>query len=227
VGRAGEALAGMERRPEGLCHGMRWGLLLILAAGFGKAQTVPLAVDFQLTDLDYKPLAGQPVRLIFSDNQDWRAPNVGHRIVTADDGKAHFTANATIDRRWRWVNVGFTPIRIPRRTDHLQIAAELTRAVPAGPGGADVTLHMLYVMEVDRFSEGTCSTFGFTAIYTPDSSGRFVNRVPPAGYPVPNSGGLVLYGEGYAPWDNMLELVERGGWKIKLAFKRYPPPVRR
>jgi len=35
----------------------RWGIGLILAAGFAKAQTVPLAVDFQLTDLEYKPLA--------------------------------------------------------------------------------------------------------------------------------------------------------------------------
>jgi hypothetical protein len=192
-----------------------------------RTSAVPLAVDFQLTDLDYKPLVGRPVRLIFGEGQDWQAPTIGHRIVTADDGKAHFTADVVLERRWRSVNVGFTPIRVPMRTDHLLIAAELERVIPVGPGGADLTLPMLYRMDVDRFRDGTCSTFGFVAMYTADATGRFVNRVPPAGYPVPDSGGLVLFGEGYATWDNLLEPSEGGGWKIKLGFKRYPPPVRR
>ena len=206
----------------------RWRIILIFAAALGKAQTVPLEVDFQLTDLEYKPLAGQPVRLIFGEGQDWQAPNVGYRVITAEDGKAHFTANVALERRWRWVNVGFTPFSVPRRTDHLQIAAELEQVIPSAPGGKDIALHVLYRMDVDRFSEGSCSTHGFVGMYTPDGAGRFTNPVPPTGLTVPNSGGMVLRGEGYTPWDYMLEPADRAGeWKIKLAFKRYPAPVRR
>jgi hypothetical protein len=203
------------------------GFLLILFAAAAKAQTVPLVVNFQLTDMEYKPLAGQPVRLIFGEGQDWHAPNIGYRIITAADGRAQFTANVILERRWKWVNVGFTPFSVPRRTDHLQIAAELEQVVPAGPGGRDIALPVLYRMDVDRFSEGSCSTYGFVAMYTPDGTGRFTNRVPPSGFTIPDSGGLVLRGEGYTPWDYLLESADQEAWKIKLAFKRYPPPVRR
>jgi hypothetical protein len=201
--------------------------LLILAAVVAEARTVPLVVNFQLTDLEYKPLAGQPVRLIFGEGQDWQAPNIGYRIITAADGRAQFTAKVVVDRRWKWVNVGFTPFSVPRRTDHLQIAAELEQVVPAGRGAKDIALRVLYRMDVDRFSEGSCSTYGFVAMYTLDGSGRFTNRVPPSGFPIPDSGGLVLRGEGYTPWDYMLEPADHGSWKIKLAFKRYPPPIQR
>jgi len=201
---------------------------MILAA-FGRAQPVSLEVEFKLTDLEYKPLPGQPVRLVFGDSGDWQSPNAGNRFATDSNGEARFTTQTVIDRRWRPVNVGFTGLSLPTRTDHLQIAAELEQVVPAVNGGKDFTFHLLYKMDVDRLPGGDCSTQDFTAVYMPDAQGHFTAKVPPTGMPVPNSGGLVLSGVAYQTWDHMLEPQDpaKTRWKLKLAFKRSPPPVRR
>jgi hypothetical protein len=44
---------------------------------------------------------------------------------------------------------------------------------------------------------------------------------------VPNSGGLVLAGKAYETWDHQLAPLDEAKthWKLKLGFKRYPPPV--
>src|SRR5579872_6398160 len=89
------------------------GSFMILAIALGRAQPVPLNVEFKLTDLEYKPLSGQPVRLVFGAAKDWQTPNAGNRLVTDANGQATFTTQALIDRRWTSVPVGFTGISRP------------------------------------------------------------------------------------------------------------------
>jgi hypothetical protein len=192
------------------------------------AQPLPLDLSFQLTDLEYKPLPGQTVRLILGEGQDWQNPAAGNRFVTDAEGKAQYTTNVAIDRSWRWVNVGFTPFSLPARTDHLQILAELVTVVPAEGKDEAISFNILYRMDVYRFKSGDCSHNGITSMYVPDAAGRFTVRVPPNGLRVPNSGGMVLSGEGYTPWDEMLEpaAYPTHGWKLKLAFKRQNTPRR-
>jgi hypothetical protein len=199
---------------------------ILLAAMFARSQSLPLDVSFKLTDIEYKPLAAQTVRLVFGDTKDWQEPAAGSRFVTDDNGEAHFSTRAGVSRRVQWIPIGFTPFSWPTRTDHLQIAAELERIVPT-PAGKDITLHMLYKMDIDRLPDGDCATSDFTSIYTPDAQGRFTQLVPPQGLTVPDSGGMILPGGGYQTWDHMLQPVDEAKthWKLKLAFKRSPKPV--
>ncbi len=47
---------------------------------------VPLAVTFKLTDPDYKPLSGVPIRLVFPCDKNWQDPDAGYRFVTDAKG---------------------------------------------------------------------------------------------------------------------------------------------
>jgi hypothetical protein len=202
---------------------------MMLAIALGRAQPASLEVHFKLTDPEYKPIPGQTVRLVFGDGKDWQEPNAGNRFVTDANGEAVFTTKVAPDRRWTSVPIGFTGISRPVRADHLQIAAELERVLPGVNAGKDLTLHQLYKMDIDVLPDGDCATSDFTAVYMPDAQGRFTKQVPADGMPIPNSGGLVLSGLGYQSWDHMLSAVDetKTHWKLKLAFKRFPPPVRR
>ncbi len=202
---------------------------MLFAALFARAQTVPLDVDFKFTDIEYKPLPGQPMRLVFGDGKDWQSPGAGNRFTTDEKGEARFTTPVIIDRRWHSQNIGFTPLSMPLRADHLQIAAELEQFLPGAVNGKDLTLHLLCKMDIDRLPGDDCATSDFTSIYLPGAQGRFTKEIPPKGFTIPDSGGLVLSGISYQTWDHMLEPVDEAKthWKLKLAFKRYPPPVRR
>jgi hypothetical protein len=68
----------------------------VLARG-AEGGTVPLDVEFKLTDREYRPLAGVPLRLVLGI-EDWQAADAGVRIVTGEDGAARFTTQAVIDR---------------------------------------------------------------------------------------------------------------------------------
>jgi hypothetical protein len=202
---------------------------MILAITLARAQPVTLDVEFKLTDLEYKPLSGQAVRLVFGAGNDWQTPSAGNGFVTDANGKASFTTRAILDRRWTSVPIGFTGLSKPVRADHLQIAAELERVLPGVDAGKDLTLHQLYKMDIDVLPGGDCATSDFTDVYLPDAQGRFTNPVPRTGMTIPNSGGLVLTGIAYQIWDHQLGAVDeaKSRWKLKLGLKRNPPPVRR
>jgi hypothetical protein len=214
---------------DGKIVGKLVGSFMILAITLVRAQPVALDVQFKLTDTDYKPLPGQPVRLVFAAGKDWQSPNAGNRFVTDTNGEAVFTTKAEFDRRWTSVPIGFTGLSKPVRADHLQIVAELEQVLPGVDAGKDLTLHRLYKMDVDVLPGGDCATSGFTEVYLPDAQGRFTSLVPRGGMTIPNSGGLVLTGDAYQTWDHQLAPVDEAKthWKLKLAFKRFPPPVRR
>jgi hypothetical protein len=193
------------------------------------AATVPLDVEFKLTTVDYKPLSGMPVRLVLGV-EDWRAADAGVRIVTAPDGIAKFTVQAIVDRRLRSSNVGFTPLRVPYRADHLAIAAALDFTVPKKAGGETVH-HWLYTADIDCTSGGDCSTDDLDKVYEAGDDGRFTKLVG-ANAAGPNFhtliDGWMLSSAGYKLWDFMLSPQQAPSgkrWHLKLGIMRLPKLV--
>ena len=202
------------------------------------AGTVPLDVELKVTDKEYHPLAGVPVRLVFG-GPDWQAPDAGVKVVTPDDGIVKFTAPAVIDRRWSSVNIGFTPLRMPVRVDHLSLAAELIFTMPKREGG-DVDHRFLYTAYIERLSDGDSFTEDLDKVYQAGPDGRFTKLIGgnAAG---PNFDGMIggwkLDAAGYRMWNHMLAPngdAEPGnaapkdaptGWTLQLGLMRFPKPV--
>jgi hypothetical protein len=139
---------------------------------------VTLAVKFALTDSDYYPLAGVPVRVAFA-GQDWQGADAGQRFTTDAKGEARFIATAEIDRPWR-STASFLPAP-PHQAYHLFIAAEFERVAPVG--GKDTKFHWLLVSHVDCTSDdGGCSVNGdgIDEIYAKEAQGRFTHRLEPS-----------------------------------------------
>jgi hypothetical protein len=197
--------------------------------------TVPLDVELKVTDQDYHPLAGVPVRLVFG-GPDWQAPDAGVKVVTPDDGIVKFTAPAVIDRRWSSVNIGFTPLREPVRVDHLSLAAELIFTMPKREGG-DVDHRLLYTAYIERLSDGDCFTEDLDKVYEAGPDGRFTKLVG-SNAAGPNFDGMIdgwklAGGAGYRIWNSMLAPVEDSSadksapkrWTLQLGLMRKPKPV--
>lgn len=134
------------------------------------AQTVQMDVEFKVTDREHRPLAGRPVRLVLGE-KNYPDPQSGHRFVTDAKGEARFTTPAVLERQTTSTNFGITPIRIPRRVDYLAIGVELEHVVPMD--GQQVTVHWLYGMDIKRFANGQCSSYGIMKIFDRDAQGRF------------------------------------------------------
>jgi hypothetical protein len=189
---------------------------------------VTLDVEFKLTDPDYNPLARVPLRLVLGV-KDWQAADAGVRVVTGDDGAARFATEATIDRRWQWLNAGFTPFSIPFRVRHLAVAAELEFAVPGKNG--DNIHRWLYTADVYRYPGGDCSTDDVDRIYAAAADGRFTRLV---GFGAMGANfqmqvdGWVLHRCGYKLWNFMLSPdtseADAGHWHLTLGIMRMPKP---
>lgn len=185
---------------------------------------VPLDVELKVTDLDYKPIAGVPVRVAFGPGTAWQAPDHGTRFVTDASGQFRFTASATLEEepKKRPTNFADSLTAKAQPTDHLRIATELPWA----------DFNWVYVLDLWRFrSDGTVMSQGMS-LYSRDEAGRFTReaRRSADGWLIADLKGLVLSGLGYDPWQNMLDPGDDPNsprWTLKLAFKRSPPPVRR
>jgi hypothetical protein len=196
----------------------------------GGGRVVPLDVEFKLTDIEYKPLPDVSVRLVLGA-ADWQAADAGVRIITAADGSARFTTQARIGRRWHFANVGFTPLVMPLRVDHLAVAAELALALPRREGD-DVTHRWLYTADIDRLPDGDCASDDLDKVYEAGSDGRFTNLLG-SNAAGPNFetmvDGWVLSGGGYQLWNFMLQHpdgdADNGPWHLKLAIKRLRKPL--
>jgi len=213
------------------------GLICLVVAAFvvvrsGAARTVTLDVEFKLTDIDYHPLAGEPLRLVLGA-KDWQSAAAGIRIVTAADGTAKFTTQALIDRRWKSSNIGFTGLSMPVRTDHIAIAAELPYVLPK-KGGDDIVHRWLYTADIDRLPDGDCSSDDLDDVYEPGPDGRFskllgTNAAGPSFQALVD--GWLLSGAGYQMSDFLLEPDKTDAtgqrWHLKLALKRMRKPVLR
>jgi hypothetical protein len=209
---------------------MRGGLRRILAAvaavwmAAAAAQPLPLDVTFRLTDLDYKPIAGAPVRIVFGSDPDWQAPDAGRRFVTDANGEHRFTASVVIDKRSRKRPTNFADSLLsrPQATDHLKVGAELEYA----------GFRWLYVVDVDRFPNSDVMLDDFS-VFSADAQGRYVHKAKQQGrdWFIADLRGLALTGPGHEPWNFMLKPQDGDAtakrWTLVLSFKRAPEPVRR
>jgi hypothetical protein len=213
---------------------MKWWLLpmcfVACIAGVVHAETITLAVTLKLTDNDYKPLAGQSVRLAFS-GQDWHGAEAGQRVVTDARGEAHLTAVVAIDRQTKSQNVGMTPFSLPVGTDHLLIAAELERILPVD--GHDHAFHWLYTENIFRYAGGETSGGYIDAIFAKGPQGRFDKPLQPnlniMAQRMDTEQRAIGGDEGYVPTDFGLERDDTDKahprWTLSLGFKRMPRPV--
>ena len=206
--------------------------LLTLGTAFGAPATsaasagdaVVLDVRFKLTDLDYQPLPGTAVRLVFGSDADWQAPSSGYRFVTDANGEQRVTAAVRLDKRLRKVPTNFVSslLSLPQNTDHLTVAAELEY----------LSFHWLYAVDICRFPGGEVMLDGFT-IYSAGTDGRFTQQAAhdEHGWRIADLGGMVLTTPGHEAWDFMLQPDPSDPalkhWTLQLAFKRAPPPIRR
>jgi hypothetical protein len=189
---------------------------------------VPLAVTLKLTDEQYHPIAGVPVRLVFG-GKDWQAADAGVRVVTGEDGTAQFTAPAVISRRWSWVNIGFTPFSMPLRADHLALGFEVAYVIPRREGG-EATYQFLYTADIDRLPDGDCATDDLDKLYAAGPDGAFTKFIG-ANAAGPNFSGKIdgweVSSAGYRMWDSMLTAPKGDDqtWRLKLGIMRRPKPV--
>lgn len=188
------------------------------------AQPVKLEVTFTLTDPDYKPIAGVPVRLVFGSDPQWQAASAGQRFTTDANGVGHVAASVVLEKRWRKAPTNFVGSLVsrPQLTENLMIGAELPY----------MTYAWLYTVDVARFPAGDVMLDAF-AVYTPDAEGRYTRRAreDSSGWKMADLDGKILTGPGHVPWDYMLEPEPgdstRTRWRLKIAFKRSPPPISR
>jgi len=186
---------------------------------------VPLEVQFKLTDLNYAPIAGVPVRVAFGPPATWQSPGSGTRFVTDAAGASTFSTSAPIEpqAKTRPTNFVDSLTARPQPADHLAIAAELPY----------MTFRWMYVAEIWRFRNGDLLTEG-VSVYTPDDRGLFTRKTPRSkdgGWLMADLKGLVLTTPGHDMWDYKLEPIgdaaNPSGWRLQLAFKRSPEPIRR
>jgi hypothetical protein len=197
--------------------------LLLLSSIVSKASAQPVIVEvnFKLTDLNYKPLSNTPVRLVFGSDKDWQSPTAGQQFVTDAKGEARLTANVVFDKQLKKMPTNFVSslLSAPQQTDHIVVGVELEY----------MEFHWLYTVEIFHFRAGT-DMLGEVAIYSRDEQGRFTRKAERKGsdWIIADLRGLVATTPGYEPWNFALEADPSGKrWQLKLAFKKFPPPVRR
>ena len=186
---------------------------------------VRLQVRFTLTDLDYRPIAGAPVRVEFGSDPDWQRPSSGYRFVTGAKGEHQFEARATLDKQLRKVPTNFVGSLLsgPQPTDHLMVGAELEYA----------TFRWLYTVDMFRFSGEGDVLLDDASIYSSDGHGDFTRKAvhDADGWRIADLGSLVLTSPGHEAWDFKLQPdpADSAGtqWTLDIAFKRSPEPVRR
>ena len=190
-------------------------------ASIAFAQPVTLDVEFKLTDLEYKPIPNAPGRLVFISDKDWQGATAGQRFTTDAKGEAKLTANVVLDKRLKKMPTNFwsSLLSTPQQTDHLVVGAEMEY----------MEFRWLYTVEVFHFPDGT-DLLGEMAIYSRDERGNFTRKAERKGtdWVISDLRGVLLNTAGYDPWNFSLTPDTTGKrWQLKLAFKKFPAPVRR
>jgi len=203
--------------------------ILLMTALFAQPRSAqdlqPLAVRFQLTDLDYKAIANAPVRVVVGSNGDWQAASAGHAGVTDAQGQFLFADAGLVE-----------PCKHKRPTNFVD--SLFSRAEPAHHVQAAVELdyaghRWLYVVQLYRFARGGDMLFSGLDVYCRDASGRFTQqaRFKDHSWFMSDLNGLALSGPGHEPWDFRLEpssdTRSANAWILTLAFRRSPEPIRR
>ncbi len=205
---------------------LRAALFGTVALAAASAQSMPAVLDvsLKLTDLDYKPLPGVPVRVVFGSESTWQQPGAGHRIVTDAKGEAHFSARVDLEEKMKKAPTNFVGSLLsgPQKTHYLRIGAEMTYF--ENP--------WLYTVDLFRFPGGD-TLLDDNSVYTRDERGAFTRlaKQDKNGWTMADMAGLVLTMPGFEAWNFALDPdpadPARQRWTLKLAFKKAPAPVRR
>ena len=195
-----------------------------LAVAPAHAIPVVLAVTFTLTDLDYKPLAGVPVRVVFGSDPNWQQADGGHRLVTDATGEARWETRVELEEQMKKVPTNFVGSLLsgPQKAQYLRVGAEMTY----------FERPWLYTVDLYRFAGGD-TLQDDSAVYTRDERGAFTHKAKQDknGWTMADMGGLVLTMPGFEAWTFALDPdpadPTQKRWTLKLAFKKAPPPVRR
>ena len=164
-----------------------------------------LRLCFRLTDLEYRPIGAEQVRLRVGEA-------VSEEIWTDGEGRAEWLAPARVERKWVKRPGSFVSrlVRLPGAVDRVVAGAELAYAGH----------RWFYTAEMLRFRNGDVM-LGETAVYTPEKARR-----KGLDWYMEDLGGLLLTGPGHEVWEFNLQ-PEGDGWVVRLAMKRFPAPVRR
>ncbi len=187
--------------------------------------SVALRVRFTLTDLDYRPIAGAPVRVVFGSDPGWQRQDSGYRFLTDAKGEHRFEARVNLDKQPRKLPTNFVSSLLsgPQLTDHLLIGAELEYT----------TFSWLYTVDIYRFPGGDDVLLDGESVWTRDSHSDFTRKAShdADGWRMADLGNLVLTSPGHQPWNFMLQPdpTEKAEtqWTLDMAFKRSPAPIRR
>ena len=199
------------------------GLFAFCCACPADAKPVALDVRFKLTDLEYKPLPGVPIRLVFGSDANWQSASAGQKFTTDEMGQVNFTTTVDLDKRWRKISTNYLDslLGAAKQVDHLQVAAELEYA----------NFQRLYVVDIAHFSGGDCLLDGYH-VYSRDDAGGFTQLAQQTndGWKMPEYKGLIVGGPGFAVANFLLvrpdpEAKNPANWTLDIAFKKYPPPV--
>ncbi len=200
------------------------GSVTLAAAAPAWAVIVDLDVSFRLTDLDYKPLAGVPVRVVFGAEPNWQSPDAGHRFVTDAKGEARWLAKVELEERMKKMPTNFVGSLLsgPQKSNFLRVGAEMTYF--ANP--------WLYTVDLYRFAGGD-TMLDDSAVYTRDERGAFTSKAKQdkGGWTMADMGGMVLTMPGFEAWNFALDPdpadPAQKRWTLKLSFKKAPAPIRR
>ncbi|TDU23251.1 hypothetical protein DFR24_4774 [Panacagrimonas perspica] len=145
------------------------------AAGAARADTLDLLIT--VVDEAKMPVVGLPMRVVFSDDEQPRAPGSGQRFVTDDKGRVRQTRELSLKQRRVELDIPF----VRHKTEMFDIGVE-----PA-LGGTP----LLYTLELDTFKVNTL--ISAQQVYRRGTDGRFSDPVnldwevtnPPNEYRVP------------------------------------------
>jgi hypothetical protein len=197
---------------------------IVLAAAPALAVPVVLAFSFTLTDLDYKPLAGVPVRVVFDSDPKSQQADAGHRPVTDAKGETRWEAQVELQEQMKKVPTNFVGSLLsgPQRAQFLRVAAEMTYFEQP----------WLYTVDLYRFAGGD-TLQDDSAVYTRDERGAFTRKAKrdKNGWTMADMGGLVLTMPGFEACNFALDPDPADPTHkrrtLKLAFKKAPAPIRR
>jgi hypothetical protein len=190
------------------------------------SKTVLLHVTFKITDLDDKPIAGFPARIVFGSDPRWQEPVSGKRIVTNAKGEARFSADVVVQQKMRKKASGYAEVFARTQpTDYLKVAAELPF----------LNFRWLYTQDVYRFPDGDLMLEGYD-VFTKDTKGHFTGKAELVGgnWKIADLNGLILTGATLPGYDTADFKFDRDShdaagkkYTLNLWFRRHPPPVRR
>ncbi len=141
----------------GLLGGLLGGLLPGLSRG-ASAETVDVVID--VTDLEGRPVAGLPIRVVMGGEPDARSPSAGEALVT--DARGRVTRTVEVKTKRRGIGLGIPFALHPAEMFEIGFEPNL--------GG----LPILYWLQLDNVKQGVMSTqFAFARA----RSGRFESKL--------------------------------------------------